>query len=46
MITLLFCYSTDRFQSLFPILSVEEQNFATRTGAKLHFNSLKYMEKM
>jgi hypothetical protein len=27
-------------------LSVEGQNFAARPGAKLHFNSLKYLEKI
>ena len=46
MILLTFYYSSDYFRSLFPILSVEEQNFPDRTGAKLHFNSLKYLEKM
>ena len=46
MILLLFYYSSDHIRSLFPILSVEEQNLAARSGAKLHFNSLKYLEKI
>jgi len=45
MILLSFYYSSDHFRSLFPILSVEGQNFAVRSGAKLHFNSMKYLEK-
>ena len=46
MILLTFYYSSDHFRSLFPILSVKEQNFEMAAKAKLHFNSLKYLEKI
>ena len=46
MILLIFCYSIDHFRSLFPILSIKGQNFPVRSGTKLHFNSMKYLEKI
>jgi hypothetical protein len=46
MILLSLYYSSDHFRSLFPSLSVEEQNFPVQSGAKLHFNSMKYLEKI
>jgi hypothetical protein len=45
MILLSFYYSSDHFRPLFPILSVEKHNFPVRSGAKLHFNSMKFLEK-
>jgi len=46
MILQYFSYSSDLFQSFFPILSVAELNFAGRAGAKLHFKILKCLEKI
>jgi hypothetical protein len=45
MILQAFCCSSDHIRFLSPILSGEEQNLAMLTGAKLNFNSMKYLEK-
>lgn len=46
MILKTFCHSSDHIRTLFPILSGKEQNFEMPAEAKLHFNSMKYLEKM